>query len=87
MTYSENEHPGPSFSTLLWLRMEQQKIRAKEKMLKCGVRRSTADRVLGWKITTVAMIVATLLVVGFVAMWLLIALVVRAVMKNQDRDM
>lgn len=87
MTYSENDHPNPSFSTLLWLRMEQQKIRAKEKMLKCGVRRSTADRILSWKITTVAMMIATLLAVGFVATWILIALVGRAVVKNQDRGM
>jgi len=87
MTYSENDHPNPSFTFLLWVRVEQQKIRAKEKMLKCGVRRSTADRVLGWKITAVVMAFLTLIAVGFVAMWLLIALVVRAVMKNQDRDM
>ena len=87
MTYSENDHPNPSFTFLLWVRVEQQKIRAKEKMLKCGVRSSTADRILSWKITTVAMMIATLLAVVFVAMWLLIALVGRSVVKNQDRGM
>lgn len=81
------EHPDPNFTFLLWLRVEQQKIRAREKMLKCGIKRSTANKILGWKITTAAIAVATLLAVGFVAIWLLIALVGRAVMRHDPRDM
>lgn len=78
MAYDFDEHAGPTFSDLLWSRVAYSQFQARDELLRWGLRRKTADRLVSSRIITAGMAALTLLAAALVALWIVVALAGRA---------
>ena len=88
MTYESSAHPEPTrldrVRLLLSRCAAETKLNATAARLRWGISRPTADRILGWRITTVAIIALTLLAAIPMTIWVILAMVGQAVTKTRN---
>lgn len=81
MPYDSNEHADPTFSDLLWSRVAYSQFNAGDRLMRWGVRRHTADRLVSGWLVTIVMAILTLVSAAVMSVWIVVALAGRAVVR------